>query len=63
MTSAEMMEEAPPQPTEEQLQLLARLPVIGSPAELDNEVWLNSEPLKLAGLRGKVVIIEFWTYG
>ena len=25
--------------------------------------WLNSEPLTLAGLRGKVVLIEFWTYG
>lgn len=25
--------------------------------------WWNSEPLTLAGLRGKVVIIDFWTYG
>jgi thiol-disulfide isomerase/thioredoxin len=25
--------------------------------------WLNSEPLTLAGLRGQVVLIEFWTYG
>ncbi|MCU0495420.1 MAG: thioredoxin family protein [Chloroflexaceae bacterium] len=25
--------------------------------------WLNSEPLTLAGLRGKVVLIDFWTYG
>ena len=24
--------------------------------------WLNAEPLKLAGLRGKVVLIDFWTY-
>ena len=24
--------------------------------------WLNSEPLTLAGLRGKVVLIDFWTY-
>ncbi|MGA7729688.1 MAG: redoxin domain-containing protein [Chloroflexia bacterium] len=25
--------------------------------------WWNSEPLTLEGLRGKVVIIDFWTYG
>ncbi len=24
--------------------------------------WLNSEPLTAAGLRGKVVLIDFWTY-
>jgi thiol-disulfide isomerase/thioredoxin len=24
--------------------------------------WLNTKPLDLAGLRGKVVLIEFWTY-
>jgi cytochrome c biogenesis protein CcdA/thiol-disulfide isomerase/thioredoxin len=26
------------------------------------ELWLNSEPLTLAGLRGKVVVLDFWTY-
>jgi cytochrome c biogenesis protein CcdA/thiol-disulfide isomerase/thioredoxin len=26
------------------------------------EVWLNSEPLTLEQLRGKVVVIDFWTY-
>ena len=25
--------------------------------------WLNSGPLKLASLRGKVVMVNFWTYG
>ncbi len=24
--------------------------------------WLNSKPLTIAGLRGKVVLVEFWTY-
>ena len=24
--------------------------------------WLNSEPLTLAGLKGKVVLVDFWTY-
>jgi cytochrome c biogenesis protein CcdA/thiol-disulfide isomerase/thioredoxin len=26
------------------------------------QLWLNSEPLTLAGLRGKVVLVDFWTY-
>lgn len=25
--------------------------------------WINSEPLKLQDLRGRVVLIEFWTFG
>lgn len=38
--------------------------LIGQPApELTNEVWINSMPLRLADLRGKVVLVEFWTYG
>ncbi|MDN5780882.1 MAG: thioredoxin family protein [Luteimonas sp.] len=24
--------------------------------------WINSEPLRMADLRGKVVLVEFWTY-
>jgi len=25
--------------------------------------WINSEPLTLNGLRGKIVFLDFWTYG
>jgi hypothetical protein len=31
--------------------------------EITGGPWLNSEPLSLAGLRGRVVFVEFWTYG
>lgn len=44
-------------------QLLASLPNRGAAPELFNEIWLNSPPLKLAELRGKVVLIKFWTFG
>lgn len=26
------------------------------------ETWLNSEPLTMSALRGKVVLVDFWTY-
>ena len=50
-------------PTEAQQQLLASLSAKGVPPELTNEVWLNADPTKLADLHGKVVLVEFWTYG
>jgi hypothetical protein len=25
--------------------------------------WVNSAPLSIEGLRGRVVLVEFWTYG
>ncbi len=30
--------------------------------ELSGDIWLNSPPLTLAELRGKVVLVEFWTF-
>ena len=37
---------------------------LGPAPELENEVWLNSEgPLRLADLRGQVVLLEMWTFG
>src|SRR5262245_1152205 len=50
-------------PSADQQALLARLRNAGPAPEVANEVWLNSQRLKLADLRGKVVMVEFWTYG
>ena len=37
---------------------------LGPAPELSNEVWINSVgPLRLADLRGKVVLLEMWTFG
>ena len=36
----------------------------GKPApERAAGAWINSEPLTMQGLRGRVVLIDFWTYG
>jgi cytochrome c biogenesis protein CcdA/thiol-disulfide isomerase/thioredoxin len=44
----------------------ARLPVLGTaPDFTGNQRWFNtpgSRPLTLAGLRGRVVLVDFWTY-
>ena len=34
-----------------------------SAPEIAGERWINSEPLTTAELRGRVVLVEFWTYG
>ncbi|MBB3316894.1 cytochrome c biogenesis protein CcdA/thiol-disulfide isomerase/thioredoxin [Rhizobium sp. BK181] len=39
------------------------LPVLGRLQSLDGAVeWLNSKPLSAEELRGKVVLVDFWTY-
>jgi thiol-disulfide isomerase/thioredoxin len=41
----------------------ADLPVEGKIGSFDGAIaWLNSEPLSPTGLRGKVVVVQFWTY-
>ena len=37
---------------------------LGAPApEISGEPWINSQPVSIGHLRGRVVMVEFWTYG
>lgn len=55
--------DTPVQPTPTSMPELL-LPDLGQAPDITNEVWLNTDkPLNLAALRGKVVLVEFWTFG
>jgi len=43
----------------------AQVPRTGTPAPdvAGGGPWVNSAPLTLPALRGRVVLVEFWTYG
>ena len=52
------------QSAESSMLKLTSLSDLGLAPELTNDIWLNvDEPLRLADLRGKVVIVEMWTFG
>ena len=38
-------------------------PPIGPAPPWRAGAWINSPPLRLDALKGKVVVLEFWTYG
>jgi thiol-disulfide isomerase/thioredoxin len=55
---------SPQSQTDSAMPNLASLPDLGPAPELTNDTWLNVDaPLRLADLRGKVVILEMWTFG
>ncbi|MDQ3817784.1 MAG: TlpA family protein disulfide reductase, partial [Acidobacteriota bacterium] len=42
-------------------ELVKKVSLIGEPApEIKVKEWINSAPLSLAGLRGRIVLLEFW---
>ncbi|HEX3179400.1 MAG TPA: hypothetical protein VHZ49_22180 [Methylomirabilota bacterium] len=44
--------------------LAAAEPRPGQPApDIAGERWVNSAPLTMLDLRGRVVLVEFWTFG
>jgi cytoskeletal protein RodZ len=58
--TAQPAAEQPPTPEP----IKADFPNLGVAPEIENEVWLNTdEPVTLASQRGKVVLLEFWTFG
>jgi thiol-disulfide isomerase/thioredoxin len=57
VTRANRLFRATLHPAAAQMPSEGELPSLGSATE-----WLNSPPLTAAGLRGKVVLVDFWTY-
>jgi hypothetical protein len=61
MASCAAAPASPPQPPTAQP---APYPDLGAAPELTNEVWLNTpQALRLADLRGQVVLLDMWTFG
>ena len=57
-------EDVQPQVEEPGMPKAASLPDLGTAPELTNDTWLNvPSPLRLADLRGRVVLIDMWTFG
>lgn len=51
-------------PTSQPTPELLNLPDLGEAPEIRNEVWINTDaPVTLADSRGKVILLEFWTFG
>jgi hypothetical protein len=52
------------QPNSSEDEGLPALPVLGQAPELENDIWINtSGPLRLSALKGKVVLLDMWTFG
>ena len=52
------------QPSSTLMPFRAALEDYGPAPELENKVWINTgQPLRLAALRGQVVLLDMWTFG
>ena len=61
--AAETAVEKPSAPTAQPLQLEDALDApYPAPAFVGLQEWINSKPLTMAQLKGKVVLVDFWTY-
>ena len=55
---------AEPTDTPEPEVVISSLENFGPAPEIENEIWLNTDqPIPLASVEGKVVLLEFWTFG
>ncbi len=53
-----------PSETNKPMTVKNNLPDLGPAADFNNTPWINTDaPLTLASLRGKVILVEFWTFG
>ena len=52
------------EPATDEEPAMADLPDLGIAPEIRNERWVNADaPVTLAASQGKVVLLEFWTFG
>ncbi len=64
LTSCSAISRNQPTPAAPGLSGRVSLPKLGPAPELTNDTWLNTDqPLRLADLRGKVVLLDMWTFG
>ncbi|MBI9046795.1 MAG: hypothetical protein JEZ06_20080 [Anaerolineaceae bacterium] len=60
----ESVSDAVPDQQTTQAHMVSTLLDLGEAPELLNEIWLNTDTaLRLRDLRGKVVLLEMWTFG
>ncbi|PIQ75804.1 hypothetical protein COU78_00335 [Candidatus Peregrinibacteria bacterium CG10_big_fil_rev_8_21_14_0_10_49_24] len=63
MPSSQKEDATEEEPNAEETMKLPHLPIIAPvPEFVDAGIWHNSEPLTMQELRGKVVLVDFWTY-